>query len=311
LKAQPPILILVGTSALLALALVLDAASLRQAAGYVLNHPLGLLAAFAAYTASFALRALSWRQLIREGIPLRELFSLIMGALFLNHVAPAKAGDLARMYALARRGVTGERAVTSVVLSRLVDLAGLLAILAVCWMRIGVGGWEKLAYPALPLLGTAVALPVLARLKLPFRFGPVGRYAGRLRGALREVKPTALLRAFTFAVPAWVLEAGILLFVARGIGMELSFSELVAATCFAVLIASVPFAPGALGTYEAGMVVVLILFGVAPELAFTAAVATHAVKFSYAFAAAPFALGEGLAAVRNGKMEPDDAGVEV
>ncbi len=143
------IFISVGLGMLLALALALNVEPLRQAAVYALDHPLGLLAAFAAYTASFALRALSWRQLMQERVPLRGLFALIMGALFLNHAAPAKAGDLARMYTLARRGIAGERAVASVVLSRFVDLVGLLAVLIASGAFVGgVWGWERLTYPA-------------------------------------------------------------------------------------------------------------------------------------------------------------------
>ena len=84
------------------------------------------------------------------------------------------------------------------------------------------------------------------------RFGVVGRYAARARTALRETTWANLLRSFAFAAPAWVLEAGILLVVGWGLGLGLSSAEVVAATCFAVLVAAVPLAPGSLGTYEAG-----------------------------------------------------------
>ncbi len=142
------------------------------------------------------------------------------------------------------------------------------------------------------------------------RFGVVGRYAGRARAALRGTTWADLLRSFVFAAPAWVLEAGILHVVGRGLGLGLSLAEVVAATCFAVLVAAVPLAPGSLGTYEAGMVAALLIFGVPAESAFVAAVATHAIKFLYALAAAPFAFGEVLAVVRK-ERKPDEAGVEV
>ncbi|HEX2097770.1 MAG TPA: lysylphosphatidylglycerol synthase transmembrane domain-containing protein [Rubrobacteraceae bacterium] len=305
------VLISVGLGMLLALALALNGDSLWQAAVYALNHPWGILAAFAAYTASFALRTLAWRQFVRERVSLRRLFALIMGGLFLNHAAPAKAGDLARMYALAQWGIAGEKAVASVVLSRLVDLVALLAVLLASWALVGVGGWETFVYPTLFVAGVAVALSILSRLKVPACFGVMGRWVGHIQGASRETTWAALLRSLAFAAPAWVLEAGILLFVVRGIGVELSFAEVVAGTCFAVLVAAIPLAPGALGTYEAGMVAALVSFGVAVEVAFAAAVLTHALKFLYAFVAAPFALGEGLAAVRKGEVKPDEVSVKV
>ena len=305
------ILAFVGLAVLLALAFVLAPVDLRQVLGYAVGNPFGLALALLAYTGAFVLRAFAWRQLLWERVPLRSLFALIMGALFLNHIAPAKAGDLARMYALAKRGVAGERAVASVVLGRLVDLVGLLAVLTASWALVGVGGWGRLVYPVLFVAVAAVTLLILSRLKFFTRFGVIGRHVDRLQGALRETTPSALLRSLAFATPAWLLEAGILYYVGRGLGLELSLAQVVAGTCFAILVSAVPLAPSALGTYEAGMVAILVVFGVPAELAFAAAVSTHAIKFLYALAAAPFALREGLAAVRKGETRSDEARLEV
>jgi uncharacterized membrane protein YbhN (UPF0104 family) len=297
---------------LLALALALVPVDLRRALSYVVDHPLEMALALLAYTGAFALRAVSWRPLIGAQVPLTKLFTLLMGALFLNHAAPAKAGDLARAYAISRR-VSAERAVVSVVLGRLVDLAGLLAVLVMALILAGAGNWEDISLSVLAVVGVAFALFLFARLKLPTfldaRFSFVFRYVGRVQTALRETRRTALLESFAFAAPAWVLEAGILLVVGWGLGLELSPAEVVAATCFAVLVAAVPLTPGSLGTYEAGMVAILFAFGVSAEPAFAAAVTTHAIKFVYAFTAAPFALSEGLAAARKGGS--DEASVKV
>ncbi len=307
-------LVSVGMAVLLVLALALAPVDLREAASHATGHPLEVALALLAYTGAFVLRATSWRPLIEARVPIAKLFALLMGALFLNHAAPAKAGDLARMYALSRWGVSTAEAVMSVVLSRLMDLAGLLAVLVASLALAGSGGWGGISFPILIFAGVAVALFVLARLKLPAsfgtRFGVLGRHAGRARAALREVTWANLLWSFAFAAPAWVLEAGILLVVGWGLGLGLSSAEVVAATCFAVLVAAVPLTPGSLGTYEAGMVAALLVFGVPAESAFVAAVATHAVKFLYALTAAPFAFVEGLAAVRK-EGKPDEAGVEV
>jgi uncharacterized membrane protein YbhN (UPF0104 family) len=303
-------LIFGGLGVLVALTFALARVDLRGAWEYAAGHPLEVALAAAAYTAAFALRAASWRPLIGAPVPLPKLFNLLMGALFLNHAAPAKAGDLARMYALSRLVPSG-RAVASVVLSRILDLVGLLAVLAAALTLAGAGGWGRLVLPALVVAGAAGVLCLLARLRLPdsllARFGAVGRTLGRAQEALGETGRGALLRSFAFAAPAWVLEAGILHVVGRGLGLGLTPAEVVAATCFAVLVAAVPLTPGAIGTYEAGMVAILLAFGVSAEAAFAAAVITHAMKFLYAFAAAPFAFGEGLAALEKGKVRPDEA----
>ena len=309
-------LVALGMVALTALAVALAPADVGRALEHLVARPVEVLLALAAYTAAFVLRAASWRPLVGAPVPMRRLFSLLMGALFLNHAAPAKAGDLARMYAISRRGVPGEVAVVGVLVSRVVDLAGLILVLGAAWTLVGAGGWEGTVFPAAFVLLAVAALPVLSRIRPPGgltagsgRLAGLARRADKVRAALREVSPSVLLRSLAFAAPAWVLEAGIFWAVGRGLGMGLSPAEVVAATCFAVLVAAVPLTPGSLGTYEAGMVGILLALGVPAETAFAAAVATHAIKFLYAFAAAPFAFAEGLAAVRKGGA--DEAGLQV
>ncbi len=312
-------LILAGLLTLGVLAFALDASTLRQATRYTLENPFGLLAALAAYTGAFFLRALAWEPVAGGRVPVRRLFSLLLAALFLNHAAPAKAGDFARIYGIARRGVPGERAAAGVVLARLADLASLLIVLAVSWTLAGETRWEAVIVPAAAVVILGLALWLFARVSVRpetrvFRYPLVRRLAnlaGKLRRALRATSPRAMLVAFVCAAPAWILEAGILVFVARGLGIELSFPGAIAATSFAVLVTAVPLTPGSLGTYEAGMVFVLVALGIAPETAFIAAVMGHGLKFLYAFAAAPFTFVEGVAAVRKKEVAPDEVRVEV
>jgi glycosyltransferase AglD len=307
--------IVVGMLVLISVSLFLDATSIREALRYAAEHPLGLLATFGAYTGAFVLRAFAWQPFVPQSIPASRLFSLILAALFLNHVAPAKAGDLTRMYGIAKQGVEGGRAVAGVILARLADLVGLIVVLIGAWALAGGAEWGALIAPAGAVAAATLALWVLARARtLP----PLGRLANpvaKLRSALRETSPGALGAAFLWAAPAWVLEAGILLYLARGLGLDLGLAGAVAATCFAVLITAVPLVPGGLGTYEAGMVFVLVSLGVPAELAFAAAVISHATKFLYAFAAAPFVVREGVSVAitrsNSGKVETNEARLEV
>jgi uncharacterized protein (TIRG00374 family) len=189
-----------GLVVILALAVALAPMDLRQASNYMAGHPSEVVLALVAYTGAFVLRTASWRPLIGARVPLGRLFTLLMGALFLNHAAPAKAGDLARAYALARR-VPAERAVVSVVLGRVVDLAGLLTVLVVAWAWAGAGNWDGISLPAIAVVGAALALFMLVRLEPPFlvagRFGGVGRSLTRARAALRGTTRTAFLGAFS------------------------------------------------------------------------------------------------------------------
>jgi uncharacterized membrane protein YbhN (UPF0104 family) len=307
--------ILTGLAVLVSASLFLDAASLRQGLRYGVEHPLALLAAFGAYTGAFILRMFAWRPFVPRSIPASKLFGLIFAALFLNHLAPVKAGDLARIYGVAKQGVEGGRAAAGVILARLADLAGLLVVLAWAWTLAGGAKWGSLIAPTSAVVVTALALWALTRTETLSPLGRLAKPAAKLQTALRETTPGALGVAFLWAAPAWVLEAGVLLFLVRGVGLDLGVAGAVAATCFAVLVTAVPLTPGGLGTYEAGMVFVLVSLGVSAEPAFAVAVISHATKFLYAFAAAPFAVREGVSAVitssNSGKVETDEASLKV
>lgn len=296
------VLILMGLAALVCVSLLLDAEYLQRALIYVAENPLALTAAFGAYTGAFALRALAWRPLIPHPIPRLRLLSLLLAALFLNHVAPGKAGDFARMYGIAKRGVSGGEAAAGVVLARLADLVGLVVVLAGAWALTGGAEWGPVAAPAAAIAAMGLALWSLARLRRLPKLGPLTKPVAKLQAALRATRPRALAAAFLWATPAWVLEAGVVIFVARALGLDLSLTGAVVATCFAALFQVLPLTPGGLGTYEAGMVFALVALGVPAEPAFAAAVASHALKFLYSFAAAPFAAYEGLAATQTRKI---------
>ena len=309
--------ILLGLAALACASLFLDSGSLRGALRYAAEHPGGLLAALAAYTGAFLLRAFSWRLFVPRWFPLTRLFSLLLAALFLNHVAPAKAGDVARVYAVAKQGVGVGVALAGVILARLADLVGLLALLAFAWALAGNAEWETVGAPVSVVTAAGLAVWGLSRVETLPPLGPLSEPAEKLRSALRETRPHQLGAAFLWAAPAWVLETGVLIFAARGVGLDLSPAEAVAATCFAVLVTALPLTPGGIGTYEAGMVFILTSVGAPPEPAFAAAVLSHAIKYLYSMAAAPFAAYEGLIAARpqdeigKGRMEPDEARFEV
>jgi len=201
-----------------------------------------------------------------------------------------------------------------VILARLADLVGLIVVLIAAWTLAGGAMWGSLIAPAGVVVIVALALWALARTKTLPPLGRLSEPVAKLRSALRETRPGALGAAFLWAAPAWVLEAGILLFLARGLGLDLGLAGAVAVTCFAVLVTAVSLIPGGLGTYEAGMVFVLVGFGVSAEPAFAAAVISHATKFLYAFAATPFAVREGVSAaitLSNSGRKTDEARLEV
>lgn len=250
-----------------------------------------LLAAFLlSYTVAFALRALAWRLLLPSGPGTARLFLLLQIALLANHVFPTKVGELARVGLLARHGMPVGAAAASTALARLLDFAALcLTALALAPLA---GGRVAAVLPLLALPLVAVTLgAVLALLLATGRLAALTsrlprRAAKTLRDAqtaLAATPPLRLLVALALVVPSWLLEAGALWTTAQAAGVPLALSIAAAATAFTIAFQAFQMAPGGLGTYEASQTVALALYGVDPASGLAIAVATHALKFAYAY----------------------------
>ena len=270
----------VAAGVALALGLGADWGVVARAGSALVDRPLPLAVALAAYLLAFVLRAAAWGPLLPAPVSLGRRLRAILAMLAVNHALPGPVGELARARIVT--GPAGDEgdggtaipfraALASVVAARVVD-AGALALLAM-GAALSAGespSWLRLMAPfaaVLPLAAWAVA---------------------RRRGA--RLTAGAAARVAAWALPSWALEAGVILVVARAAGIELSPAAALVATCGGVLAQVVAVLPGGVGTYEAGVASVLVPLGVPLGEAVGVATTAHAVKFAFAFGAGGLAL---------------------
>ena len=304
---------LVLVAVLGAVAVTVRPADLARLGRFLLDEPAWALGAAAAYAAAFALRTLAWQLLLPRRLPLATLGRLTLAANLVNHLAPGKLGEVARMALGARWGLPRAVAVVSVIQARAVDTAALLAVAGVALAAslgagraagaAGAGGaglrpgsgpgsgpalpgaWDAAALPAAVLVG--VATPVL--LAVAARQAPrLARRWPRLEGAaqaLAAVPGRRLAAAWVLSAASWPLEAGMLAVVTRGLEVRLEPAALVTITLVAVAGQVLAVTPGGLGTYEANMTAMLYLYGVPPATGFQVALLTHLAKYAFAVVA--------------------------
>ncbi|HZG56019.1 lysylphosphatidylglycerol synthase domain-containing protein, partial [Paenibacillus sp.] len=180
----------------------------RLAAGWraLSERPDMLLGMTAAYAAAFWARAAAWRLYLPAGHRPRIslLYHGLIYSLLLNHLLPVKAGDVARVGVLWRRGrVPGALALQSVAALRALDLAA-LALLAAAGAPLLLGA--SAATPAAASAATVLAAAVVAALllrradKLPWH--GVRRHAAVAREALSGARGAAI---GTLVVASWLL----------------------------------------------------------------------------------------------------------
>ncbi|MDQ6885872.1 MAG: flippase-like domain-containing protein [Gemmatimonadota bacterium] len=270
------------------------------------NIPLLLLAAALA-TAIFPLRARRWRTIlspIDRTIPFSVLWRSTAIGMMVNNVVPARAGEIARAYALSREqaSVPFSTAFASLAVDRIFDafvvmLLMLVAVLDPAFPNIPVAGRPVSNYVGGGAFVTAVGLVVLYL--IVFFPEPLIRvyeiFARRLAPRL-EARGRKTLLAFAaglgvlrspgrfFGVLFWTLlhwlTNALAFWVAfRAFGIRAPYSAALLLQGIIAIGVAVPSSPGFFGVFEYGARVGLVVYGVDPSLAVSWAIGFHLLSF--------------------------------
>jgi hypothetical protein len=276
--------ILTGGLALVALR-ALDLAEVSAAFGQA--DLLWVVPALGALAVAFVIRALRWQLLFdfRRRPPLREVSGALLAGLFFNSVLPFRAGEVARLLVLHRRARSPRLQVLGTIAAeRIYDVLALLVLFALALPWLPEAPWLR----SVAFAGAAlVVAAVLASVARPLRFvssvtDTRREEAGKnlLAGvvALHRVRPatTAAILTMLSWLVLW-LSSWLLL---QGFAFEVGFG---AAATLLVLVAtgfslSLPSGPGAVGVFEAAVIVALLPFGVEPEAALSYGLVLHALN---------------------------------
>jgi uncharacterized protein (TIRG00374 family) len=269
---------------------------------------LPLLGAAAVATSTFPLRTIRWRYLLdREGetSPFLPLWHATAIGFMANNLLPARAGELARTYAVARlTGIRFTAAVASVAIERVLDGLVLVSLLAV---GILWGGFsESTTVGGIPLARVARLALLLFVPALVVAFGLVRwrafalraarrvleavlprRWANRLQSilegllggldALRSPKRLALVVVWSLVIWLAMAASFALGFTAFRLPVPPSAALLLMGlVAFGV---AIPSSPGFFGPFEAVTRATLALYSVDVTLAVSYAVAYHLAVF--------------------------------
>ncbi len=229
----------------------------------VLDQPFGLLLAVAAFGVAFILRAVAWIRVLPD-LSLGQSWAGLHLALGANHLLPLRLGEPFRVVSVVRRaGIDWQRATASTLTLRAGDLVSIGIIGAVAGLGTFSAWWATAAI----VLGGGIAVAA----------GVV--WLNRL-SRTRDVSLPGPL-AIGATVAAWAFEAVVVYQAAGWAGVDLSFSGAVLVTSAAVAAQVAAFAPGGLGTYEAGGMTAMVFLGVEPATALAVVLTAHAVKTAY------------------------------
>ncbi len=245
--------------------------------------------------ANMVLRALRWRNLLgpRGAFRLTTVFGALMIGYLSNTLLPARAGDLVRVYVLSRAGaVTWSRALSTIVIERVLDMAAVIGVLAIVaaaspvpqWLRYGallMAGGTVVGVVALVLLGLfgehliGRAVAYVAE-RAPTRAERLGRVCREFTAGIQRIGTPGVALIFTLYTAAiWALELAIVLVVAQAFDLELALLDAAVLMLFSLFSSLIPALPGQLGTFEIAMVSGLAYLGHGGTDALPFALALH------------------------------------
>lgn len=248
-------------------------------------------------------RAVRWRYLFPPGSDPPGLVPAIMIGYMTNNVLPLRAGELVRVYVVARRwaargaALPGRArgfwlALATLVVERVLDSLAVVLMLGALVLVIPVPAFLRaaaVAVLAVDVAGIAVLVllawaPALVRrliARLARRWPGLGQRAVGvfetfLQGldGVRALAHLPPLLGWTVAV--WAVPAGAAWTMLRALDLAVPPLAVVAVLAFVGLGIAVPSAPGYVGVFHAAAALALGLFGVAQSAAVGYAVLFHA-----------------------------------
>ncbi|MEO5589884.1 MAG: lysylphosphatidylglycerol synthase transmembrane domain-containing protein [Gemmatimonadaceae bacterium] len=268
--------------------------------------PLFLASAICA-TLIFPLRAIRWRVILQPVAPkvrLGPLWSSTAIGMMANNLIPARAGEIARAYALSRQtGIPFATSIASLAVDRLFDMLALLLLAVAAFIDPAFPRNAEIAGQSLGGLAqfSGVVVLILSALLYILAFFPAPLvqafelFARRISPVLEEKGRIALLKfseglsvlrspgrfalVLGWALAHWALNAFAFWLGFKAVGLSLPFS---AALFIQMLIAvgvALPSAPGFFGFFEKLATVGLAVYGVAATQATSWAIGFHILSF--------------------------------
>lgn len=271
------------------------------------NLPMLVLAALLA-TLTFPLRARRWRVIldpVEPNLPFGQLWRSTAIGMMVGNVVPARAGELARAYALSRENprVGFAAAFASIAVDRVFDAVVVLLLLFVAMFDpifprgTPVGGQPISNWAGGGIIAVAALLAALyAIVFFPTRVLTifellVRRIAPKLEARGRDAivafssglgvlrAPKRFASVFLWTLAHWLLNALAFWVGFRAVGISVPFSASLFIQGIIAIGVALPSAPGFFGVFEVAAKAGLAVYGVGPDRAVAWAIGYHILSF--------------------------------
>lgn len=234
-----------------------------------------------------ALRALRWQILLRRLKPINFLSVLEIAQLgaLVNNVLPLRIGEIIRAIVVKKRyQISGSEVVGNIILERMLDLIAIVILIGlVVLTNVVPHDFNETIRYAIKVVGVGITVVLLFAFILKARMNKHNKLTTGWRGMVYRVSNginglydwKTSIPAFGVSLAMWLTSATtILLFTSESNGTINLLGALVV-TILVAIGATIPAAPGFVGTYHLFCKIGLVAYGVNDEYAVAIAVITH------------------------------------
>lgn len=221
------------------------------------------------YSVTTLLRGRRWHTILRRADvdhARADAYALTVVGYMGNNVLPARGGELLRVLLLGERSNARRRVILgSIVAERFLDLLTIVTLFAALTV-VGVADRPLGLAPLAVTTGVVIAgATVLALLKIVRRRGRLDRFAELMRPFAHATRVLVgwsgvVLAAVTVGI--WLLEASTFWLVGDSLHLGITPVEALFLVVLTSFVATIPSAPGYIGTFEAAVVFGLSALGI-------------------------------------------------
>ena len=225
-------------------------------------------------------RVLRWRGLLwPQSFSLTVLLTALLAGQVVNYVVLSQLGIVARTAALGQGNRA--RALGTVALEKLWDVAMLLGLIAALSFGPALPGWLTLPARLLAIVATVAFLLLLTTLwfRNHFSFQWPQFVPLLLDGLEGLIRPKTAVLGLLGSLVVWGLGAATNYCILRAFRLTSSAAPVLLLLAALQAGVAVPSLPGSVGVFETICITVLALFGIGQEEALAAGLALHAVVF--------------------------------
>jgi glycosyltransferase 2 family protein len=243
-----------------------------------------LIPAIGCLAVMLLVRAYRWQRFVEplQPVPFAPFLSATLIGFMANDVLPLRAGELIRVYALARlASVRISTALATVVLERVWDTVGVSILLVVLLLNFPIPTW--LARVNLVIFAGSILVLVMGWILahrgeagltwLPPRIAAIAGHFIHGFSALRS--PSLVVWAFVLSVLIWTSLVTFYWILLRACGFSLPVTASLMVTVLTVFAAALPAAPGYVGTFQYATVLALSFFSIPKEEALGFSIVAH------------------------------------